>query len=56
VFYQTDEGSVKSLNQLWGSNFPSVVNRFVGLVSLARHTHVKSALKFALTQKQEFAL
>ncbi len=56
VFYRTDEGAVKSLAQLWGGNFPSVVNRFVGLMSLARHRHVKSALRLALAPRQEFAL
>lgn len=56
VFYLTDEGIDKSLAELWGDNFPSVVNRFVALMGLLRHRRVMSALRLALTEKQEFAL
>jgi hypothetical protein len=56
VFYLTDEGIEKSLNELWGDKFPAVVNRFVGLMGLVKHRRVQSALKFALTENQEFAL
>jgi len=55
VFYLTDEGIDKSLNELWGKKFPSVVNQFVSLISLARHTHVRRALRFALTRTRELA-
>ena len=50
VFYRTDEGVEKSLNELWGKNFPSVVNRFVSLMSLARHSHIQWVVRFALTR------
>lgn len=56
VFYLTDEGIEKSLNELWGDKFPAVVNRFVGLMGIVKHRRVLSALKFALTESQEFAL
>ena len=56
VFYLTDEGDDKCLTLLWGKNFPSVVNQFVGLMCLAKHRRVLSALRFALMQEQEFAL
>ena len=56
VFYLADDGSTRSVRQLWGSNFPSVINRFVGLMDLARHPRVRSALRFAFTEHQEFAL
>jgi len=56
VFYLTDEGVEKSLNELWGDKFPAVVNRFVGLMGLVKHRRVLSALKLALTERQEFAL
>jgi hypothetical protein len=56
VFYLTDEGEIKSLNELWGRKFPNVVNRFVSLMSLVRHRRVRSALRLALNEKQEFAL
>jgi hypothetical protein len=55
VFYLTDEGVDKSLNELWGKKFPSVVNQFVSLMSLARHTHVRRALRLALTRTRELA-
>ncbi len=55
VFYLTDEGVEKSLNELWGGKFPSVINRFVQLTSLARHTHVRRALRFAFARQSEFA-
>ena len=55
VFYLTDEGVDKSLNELWGKKFPSVVNQFVSLMSLARHTHVRRVLRFALTRTRELA-
>jgi hypothetical protein len=56
VFYLTDEGIDKSLNELWGRQFPAVVNRFVSLARLARHRRVRFALRAALNGKQEFAL
>jgi hypothetical protein len=55
VFYLTDDGTVKSLTQLWGRKFPAVVNRFVSLMQLVRHRRVKSALRLALNEKQQFA-
>lgn len=57
VFYLTDEGVdegvEKSLREFWGKKFPSVVNRFVSLMSLVRHSHVRSALRFAFLRAQE---
>jgi len=55
VFYLTDEGVEKSLNELWGKNFPPVVNRFVSLMSLAGHSHIQWALRFALARASEVA-
>jgi hypothetical protein len=48
VFYFSDEGVNKSLNELWGDRFPAVVNRFVGLMGLLRHRRIRSALRMAL--------
>jgi len=56
VFYLTDEGVVKSLNELWDGGFPRIVNRFVGLVNLVKHRRVRSALRLALDERQEFVL
>jgi len=57
VFYLTDEGVDKSLTEFFsGRNFPGVINRFVSLMALARHRRVKSVLRLAFNEKQEFAL
>ena len=56
VFYVTDEGVEKSLAELWGNRFPTVVNRFVALMGLVRHRRVIAALRLALMEKREFAL
>lgn len=56
VFYLNDEDEVKSLRELWGKNFPSVVNQFVGLMTLARSSQIQSALRIAFSQKQEFGI
>jgi hypothetical protein len=56
VFYRTDDGADKSLNQLWTGKFPGVVNRFVALMSLVKHRRVRSALRLALNENQGFAL
>ena len=37
VFYLTDEGIEKSLDELGSGKFPSVVNGFVGLMSVVKH-------------------
>jgi hypothetical protein len=56
VFYLTGEGIEKSPNELRGDKFPPVVNRFAASMGLVKHRRVLSALKFALTGSQEFAL
>jgi hypothetical protein len=56
VFYRTDEGSIKSLAELWNGNFPDVVNRFVSLMSLLNHPGIRSAVRLALNETEEFAL
>jgi hypothetical protein len=55
VFYLTDEGIAKSLKEFWGKKFPAVVNRFVSLMQLVKHRRVRSALRIALNERQEFA-
>jgi hypothetical protein len=56
VFYQTDDGDVKSLSQLWGGKFPSVVNQFLALMSLVKSRRVRSALRMALSESTDFVL
>ncbi len=56
VFYCNQFGIVKSMAEIWGENPPAVVDRFVKLMMLFGHTRVRSALKFALAEADEFAL
>jgi len=56
VFYLGEDGSIKSLHELWGRKFPPVVNHFVGLMSFARHPPIRSALRTVFHRKQKFAL
>jgi hypothetical protein len=56
VFYLTDEGVAKSLSEFFNGKFPAVVNRFVSLMSLAKHRRIRFALRAALNEKREFAL
>jgi len=56
VFYRTDENIDKSLTEFFKGRLPRVVNRFVSLMSLAKHRRVKSALRLALNEEWDFAL
>ncbi len=53
VFYRTDEGIDKSLTEFFNAKFPTVVNRFVSLMRLARHRRVRFALRAALNSSHE---
>jgi hypothetical protein len=55
-FYLTDEGIEKSLGELWGDRVPGVVTQFVRCMGVIRHRRVRSALRVALSEKQEVAL
>lgn len=56
VFYLCDDGIVRNLSQLWGERTPGVVNQFVSIMGLVRDGWLNSALRFALTEKEEPAL
>jgi hypothetical protein len=56
VFYLTDEGIAKSLSEFFNVKYPAVINRFVSLMGLVKHRRVRSALRVALNEDQEFAL
>jgi hypothetical protein len=56
VFYLTDEGIAKSLSEFFNGKYPAVINRFVSLMGLVKHRRVRSALRVALNEDQEFAL
>lgn len=53
AFYRKDDGSEKSLRELWGRNSPAVVTQFVGLMSLVRDQNIRKALRFAFARAQE---
>lgn len=56
VFYLCDDGIIRNLSQLWERGTPGVVNQFVGLMGLVRDGWLNTALRFALTEKEEPAL
>jgi hypothetical protein len=56
VFYLTDEAIAKSLSDFFNGKYPAVINRFVSLMGIVKHRRVRSALRVALNEDQEFAL
>jgi hypothetical protein len=56
IFYLCDDGSERSLNELWGNKVPGVINYFIGLMSLVEESWLRSALRFALPRKEEPAV
>jgi hypothetical protein len=56
VFYLTDEGIIKSLSEHWRGEYPAVVSRFVALVPLVKYRRVRWALRYALSDRREFAV
>ena len=55
IFCETEDG-VRSLAQLWGGPLPSPVNQVLAAMRLLRLRQVRSALRFALTERGEFVL
>jgi len=56
VIVNADFGVVKSVAEIWGQHPPVVVRQFVRLMMLFGHSRVRSALRFALSETEEFAL
>lgn len=56
VFFLSDEGIEKSLPEMLTGGFPPVINQFVALVKYVRHPGIRSALRLALGERQEFAI
>ncbi len=56
VFYRNQDDVVKSMVEIWGDHPPAVVHQFVKLMMLFGNARVRSALKFALAEAEEFAL
>jgi hypothetical protein len=47
---------MNSVADIWGCHPPAVVHRFVQLMMLFGHTRVRSALRLAMAEAEEFAL
>lgn len=47
IFYRCNDGSIKSLAQLWSGHAPAIADTLVGFTQLARRSAVRSALRFA---------
>lgn len=56
VFYRCDDGSVRSLTQLFPGRFPGAVQLFVKSIGLVRHLGVHRAFRWLMAWQQEFAL
>jgi hypothetical protein len=41
--------------EIWGKHPPAVVEQFVKVIMLFGHARVRSVLRFALAESQEFA-
>jgi hypothetical protein len=53
VFFRAMDGSVKPLSAVWKDDGPAVVKLFMASVRLLQSNRVKSAIRFALPNKQE---
>jgi hypothetical protein len=56
VFYRSPEGVVNSIAEIWGDHPPAVIRHFVKLMKLFGNAVVRSALRFALAEAEEFAV
>jgi hypothetical protein len=56
VFYQCDDGVIRSLAELWGERPPAAVGIFVGVLQFASTPRLKQALRFAFSAREEVAL
>ena len=56
VFYRNEEGTVRSLHEIWGGKVPAIVAHFIAVKRFLRNGTVQSALRVALSERQEFAL
>ncbi|GAB4407743.1 MAG: hypothetical protein OHK0021_18620 [Bryobacter sp.] len=52
VFYQTADGTVKPLSDVWTGNGPSVIGQYVSLMQLLRFRGIRKCLRLALGEAQ----
>ncbi|MBC7928079.1 MAG: hypothetical protein H7039_20740, partial [Bryobacteraceae bacterium] len=55
VFFQRDDGSIRSLSSLWTGDGPPVVKVFMNGVRLLESRRLRVALRIALSERQEGA-
>jgi hypothetical protein len=53
VFFEREDGSVRSLSELWTGDGPMVVRMFLASVHLLEAPAVRGALRFALNEREE---
>ncbi|MDZ4802223.1 MAG: hypothetical protein SGI92_29035 [Bryobacteraceae bacterium] len=53
VFFQKDDGQIRTLSSLWADGGPRVVRWFMAGVRLLESRRVRVALRFALAERQE---
>lgn len=53
VFFRCEDGVVRPLSSLWQGDGPRIVKLFMGSVRLLQSSHIKTALRVALAEKQE---
>jgi hypothetical protein len=53
VFHQRMDGTVRRLSSLWEGDGPPIVKLFMASVRLLESQRVRSALRFALAERQE---
>lgn len=56
MFYECEDGQIRSLSDLWGKGGPSVVRAFAGLMQMVQNRRLRSALRLALPQREELVL
>ena len=55
IFYRADDGTVKPISAVWKGEGPAVVKHFLRLIRLVENRRVRSALRRALNDREEFA-
>ncbi len=55
IFYRANDGTVQPISAVWKGGGPAVVKHFLRLIRLVENRRVRSALRHALDDREEFA-
>ena len=55
IFYRANDGCIQPLSAVWKGEGPAVVKQFLMLIRLVDNRRVRSALRHALNDREEFA-